>query len=477
MVTPPPNIMSSSNTELQEIITSRQHGIFVFTLALVACIFGYFFSVSDHLAGFSDDSATYLIMSEVLSPYPTDIPESFIRSYTEYRQLSPGFPLILAATGANSSLYMSHILILIEFCLSILAMAVFYTRSISGRALSLAPLIIFLLLPGVWFELLKIMSENQYLLLTMIFLSLSCARKNIIESRHGYLIFLGLLASSIYLTRSIGVALYMAFIIHVILANKRRTLLYAGKLSSFTIGFLLPILFWKYLQPQSGTNYLSDFLYFTTQKNPVQYYYLLFSDNLSALLSAWASTIMIYWQHVHDLRFILTTSLLPIVFAGFFVRIGKIDSIYVAIYLSILMIWPYPAEMKRFLYPIFPIFLLYLIIGIKWLTERFRRRDLIRLVSIFTILAISVPSFAYILKRHSISSELPDGDLSHSISIYKNPDLSTAVSISETWGTYMYLMHNLSKTCRTWHNPTQHETSICNTAKWDICRKAPAPEK
>ena len=168
------------------------------------------FTVFDGFSTFSSDSFSYIRLARNLSPY---VDSSVANSMTlpEHAR-SPGFPWLLAITGAASSTYAAHLMVSISMLSAISVfgwMAFRQLGSILGGLLTISVT----LLPGVVISSMTILTENPYICASLAVLLLySYIRKNISCGRGWYAALLLVLTLAI-LIRTIGVSLAIALMI------------------------------------------------------------------------------------------------------------------------------------------------------------------------------------------------------------------------------------------------------------------------
>jgi hypothetical protein len=399
-------------------------GITVLLVGIVA----YGFGVSNRLAGFSDDSATYLIMANYFSPF-TETPESLIRAYQNVF-LPPGFPIVLAFFGGAESIYISHVIVISEVLLAI-AICYFLFKKTLGPGIAIYPLLIFITLPGMWIELLKIMSENQYMLLTFGFLCFVEFRKNNPLSKAANSFITGLFLSFILLTRDIGYSMLIAYLIW--LMHSEKTAVIKKDFIYLVVGLVIPLVLWTGVKPDSMHSYADDFLLFQQSSSPIVTLFTTITDNIYALHQAWLTNLVLFTLDNDITREIIIFISLLLVLAGWVGRIKKLDGLYVLIYVAVLLLWPYTSEMNRFIYPIMPLLLMYFLLGIKTIRVINNSRYLIPVISIVFILLITTPALFFIAKRHQLGSDIYHEDVTNIIELYKNPSVYDAFRTALIW--------------------------------------------
>lgn len=419
------------------LLQTRPGFIAALVIATVAAI-GYVFSVSDHIAGFSDDSATYLIMANNLSPY-SEPSDTFARSFN-YHYLPAGFPMVIGVLGIENSLRTVHMLVLAELVIALVIFAA-YCRTQVDRRYYLAPLLIFACLPSTWVELLKLMSENQYLMLTVLALMMM---NNALARRNNILLYfaLGLLLGFTALTRSIGVAMILTGILFAYLSNdstKDRIV----KICAVTIGSILPLAIWRLIQPDIEHSYILDAIARLGSEGIFSQLAASLGANIKGIHAAWVANIILHPDSASILRVWLVNSCILFVIAGMAVRINKSDVHYTILYLAVLLIWPYPGEMTRFLYPLMPLLCMYLVVGIYTAVGLLDLRNLTWPIVTLAILILPAPSLASMADRYTRAAQITDIDIQHIPELYETEDPKRAVSTAVIWSKQLQIMRSM----------------------------------
>ncbi|MDA8095560.1 MAG: phospholipid carrier-dependent glycosyltransferase [Betaproteobacteria bacterium] len=304
----------------------------------------YVWTWSPVLANFGGDNAVYLMTAESYSPYFSHGPVAqFFASHSQY---PPLFPFMLAILGGGKSLLVSH---LITTTFLVAALPVFYvllkTQEL-GKWKSLALVALFALLPGTYMEALDILSENLYLLFTLT--ALLCVSLADTTSSRGWLWAAAVSIAAACLTRSAGVALAVAFGLYLWASKTpRKTALFGAA--------ILPMFAWQAVGQGSGrANYYRSLVQ-TFSHHPLQALQNQMSVEMHALGYGWLANFI-------DARYaIWAIALIGLLcLAGTLHRLiqKKIDGFYIALYLALILIWPFPDEATRFAFVIVPILLM-----------------------------------------------------------------------------------------------------------------------
>lgn len=302
----------------------------------------YGWTWSYQLADFGGDNATYLLTARQFSPWAT--PDTVAAYFASQSQYPPLYPLVLAIFGGGSSVLIAH---LITTTALLLAFVVFYFWSrrldfTQGRAT--AAVVLFAMLPGTYMHALSILSENLYLLLTL--LSFFAIASYETDRKQDWLWTAAVAVACAALTRSVGICLIAAFFLYLALHRPPRFWLLG-------LVAVAPMLAWQVSGQQTAPGYLSSLL--------EQYS----SEPLAALLdhlSRESRMLWIGWVGNFSWSPIgapVMAAVGGICLLGAVVRLWqrKLDGLYVALYFLLILIWPYPAEASRFLLVLIPVLL------------------------------------------------------------------------------------------------------------------------
>lgn len=327
------------------------------------------FVAHDRPASFADDSASYLIMARYFSPFGhPDVALTLAYADNIY---PPVFPLLLAWTGSAWNLVAAHVLVAV--CL-LCALIVLYAlaRRLSGTGgAALALVAAYALLPGTWINTLSILSENLYLLLSLLFLyRMDVGVRDLAPTTRGLLLDSALLAALV-LTRTVGVAMLGAYALVVPL---RRHGLKARLTATVPLlPALLALLLWELVSPNRTQGYLA-------QVAPVLARTFLGVDNGYADLGTVIQVNLALLPQAALEYLAIDPGHLPLATAAVFaisllaglgvvlrLRQGGLEAYYTAAYLGVLLCWPYPGENYRFLHPVAPLLLLAATYSLRWL--------------------------------------------------------------------------------------------------------------
>ncbi len=351
------------------------------------------------LASIADDSSNYLVMARCFSPWSE--PTAVTLSVCGQQYFPAGFPLLLALAGAEQSFAVAHLVVIGVFFAGLPLLWAQAAAVLRSRWLAQLVVMCFALLPGTLLGLQGILSESWYLFLSAAFFFLMGESAQPATARRAAAAgaVLGLMIG----VRSIGMVMLLAMLARFAVQQLRGTRdthpawIVPG--AAVAVAALLRILF----PPASTANdYGAIWAGLLGSPQDVPGY---LAGQFAALTQSWASFIALYWTDDRPLVWIAMLGLLVIVFAGLTLRLlsNRLDAWYVAGYLGVLLIWPFPGQMLRFLFPVMPLMLLQ---GAWLLVELARRRPSLRLVPWLApalILAVSVPAQAFLIGRADLA--------------------------------------------------------------------------
>jgi hypothetical protein len=346
------------------------------------------FSVSP-VPGWLPDASLYLLMSEVLSPWPRE-PSAAAAWAMEGSAFPPLFPILIGLFGpADASVGRAVAALALLAALGALH-AWLVARGWSARE-RLIGIALFALLPGTLMQGLEGMSEPLYLFASLG--ALAAAARASSEARDRSLAAMWIGAA--LLTRSIGMTLALAFAVSLRLERAPRPLRALGIA-------LLPIGLWwaAKLFLGFGGSYGEPLRSKLASLHPdlAVAAPLAIAAQLRALVTAWSGLFVLDVDPslVHHL---LAAGIAALALAGLVLRLGAraFDGVYVALYLGLVSVWPFPGHATRFLWPVLPILLVYAAEVARSLARRLGRDSLgpAALALMIAVLALpSLPRFA-----------------------------------------------------------------------------------
>lgn len=342
---------------------SRRELFYFCFLVILLVFYGTYlfsFTVFDGFATLSSDSFGYILLSRKWSPYfAPSIAETLTWPVHTY---PPAFAWLLAITGASETPYAGHLAVTISMLLSILLIGWLIFRELGWKLGGLLTLAL-CLLPGAVFSSMSILSENLYLVLSLAVLLIFSILEQNDKPRLGWYIALFLCLTMALLTRSVAVSLlaalmWVALFRKDLATNKKITLMVIA-VTSLVVWQL-----WGLLDPQSKESghlsFIGPMLGHSELTLSGRFWHILgfLYVNLITLFSAWINYLSPVISNAYI--FLFSFALFAISFISTVLRAIqlKLSAVYILLNLGILLIWPYPEEMVRFLHPVMMLILM-----------------------------------------------------------------------------------------------------------------------
>ncbi|MFC1664817.1 hypothetical protein ACFL17_04215 [Pseudomonadota bacterium] len=374
------------------------HGTCLAALLIIFSIFLGTFVATDQLSTLASDSIHYLVMAAGFSPWE-NISE-FLQPHLATQNYPPLFPLLLGLSGLNRSLPTAHLFAVVFLIPALALFFVIVARQTGQRLAALLLTVLLMLLPGTWENAMGILSENLYLFLTLCALFLA----NCDISNKSSRVLLGILLALIILTRSIGFTLLIAYMLQQFFCKKGRENwrhnLLIPVASCITLLGVAQLL----LPAAAPTQYLQIIDRFW-EKELAIFDYLI--NQGEAFFTAWQTAILRYWTDDQPLPFAIATLTFALAVIGVVVGLREkaIHAWYVLLYCLIIVVWPYPGQMYRFLFPIIPLLLFHALVtclGICRLFRQHRLSQLLPVVWAIILIVIVFPSTFFTLGRYQL---------------------------------------------------------------------------
>lgn len=370
-------------------------------VVILFAIIGFYFWLnwSSELPILGGDHAYLLLMADWLSPF-TDSNSGFSPPPVIWNYSPPLYPLLLGLAGGTSShIHLAHAITITFLTLALIPYFLWAQHEKKNSTLSLALATIFALLPTTFFQSFGILTENLYLLLSLLAIWLT-AKKDIPLTR---LYMAAVTVALAALTRMVGITLILAFAIHVFLHRRDRWV----RLSLISVA---PLLLWSALKRSSAdeTGYLWILSNILETKSFASF---LSNQLLTQTQGLWAGWI-ISFDHAPSLNTMIVGSAIgAICLAGTLHRayLKKFDAIYLLLYFALLLIWPFTqaADTSRFLFVAFPILLLHGLRLMQLVTPGFSSLTTVMSVGVYfiAIMLIVVPAEGLIYQRLKMGTE------------------------------------------------------------------------
>ncbi len=330
-------------------------------LAAATGAFALAFTWQPGLASMYDDSVSYLIQAQALSPFGMAHPA--VLAAAPYEKYPPLFAALLALTGGAFDWRVAHAVVALAFAASVYLLGVL-ARQVTGSAwIAVATALVYAWIPGSWLSVKGILSEFPYMVLAFAALIVHGARAGKPLTR-GAAIGLGALLAAAVLTRTIGITLLaaIAFVEALRYARERDT----ARVRALAWTFAIPIVaaaLWYALRPSVGEDAYVSFgtgVLQGTAERGVGWAFSLVATNASALAGAWLHALLIFWGESWKPGFLIASAFGALGLAASLRRAarGHADAAYVAAFLGLLLVWPFPGQMFRLAFPLVPLVLM-----------------------------------------------------------------------------------------------------------------------
>ncbi len=306
------------------------------------------------LAGINSDGAVYVLLADWLSPWHSSDIDFGARLFEHY-PFPPLYPLLLAALGGGST--SPRLDYAIDAWLQACAVAASWcwARRIgcNGAGAALAALSLSLT-PIALFSAMGLFSEPLYLALSMTAFALVAAPVPSARAWQSTALLLGLAA----LSRGVGLFAVLA----LVLSCAWRTRLKSAPLTALIA--LAPPLLWLAVKASHGWHgsYVDNV--FGKGAWPVMHGLI---EQVPTNLRALGYHFVRCFDSLNGLHSALITTLLLVPAALTWVRrmrAAEVDAVYVALYLGVILMWPYPNHFTRFLFVLLPVFGAYAAVGV-----------------------------------------------------------------------------------------------------------------
>lgn len=340
----------------------------------------YIWTWSNNLRDLGGDSAVYLLTAQYYSPWHAH--SSIAADFGSASSYPPLFPLLLGLANLGGNVAIAHVMtttfLLVAFlCLFAWLRTLGHTPFTAGMST-----LVFALLPGTYVQAISILSENLYLLCTLVALVATTRFEKDRNERWLWYAASGVALSM--LTRSAGVTLYVAFLIYLFVRR-------ASQQWRLGLVALLPFMLWETLHGLNQPGYVSSFLRNYTSGSQTRFLSQL-HDQITSVGSGWIENFS------SNQVGIPVSALIAALCLGGLVRrlyLKQIDGFYAVAYLLLICLWPFPAESKRLVFPIVPILLVQgveLITALPEVSMLKRRFKIAALLFFGSIILITLPT-------------------------------------------------------------------------------------
>ncbi|MGB0722115.1 MAG: glycosyltransferase family 39 protein [Gammaproteobacteria bacterium] len=310
------------------------------------------FASGGELRSFADDSVSYLVMARYLSPW-TSADAATVAAWP-HEIYPPLFPLLLAVVDAGNHLDRAHLVTVASYSVFLVLLAVWARRITGSARVASATVLLMAVSYYAWLHNLRILSEGLFMalvILALLVLDWAAARPR----RH---LVVGLILGLVVLTRSIGFALLLAYVLHMVFAMGRREESPRGLLAGLAVA-CATIIPWYVVRPEQAASRYGQGLDWALNAVEEGGLVRLLSPQLEVLDEAWIGLWTPYLLPgfgLQDLVLILVVVFALVGLVQGLVR-TRVHAWYVVISMGVLLVWPYPGQMTRFFLCLAPLVL------------------------------------------------------------------------------------------------------------------------
>ena len=379
------------------------------------------FAAQHGLGTFADDSVSYVVMAQVLSPW-REASEAVLSAFSREAFYPPLFPLLLGLVGAGHDLLVAHVATALVLAASLLPAYVLGCRWLGHKGSAAAVTAALVLLPAYWITSRGILSEPLFcLILLVLFLALEegGARR--------YLWVIAALMSALVLTRTSGVGMLAGYVVWALVAGRRK----GEWLRLIVPAFLASAAYaaWLVFRPdQTGdvnaalaASWLHDVF---SSPSPVGALAASVARQAAALSDAWLGSVLLFWVEGQPARPLIAGAIGILAISGLALRLlaGKPDAWMVLAYLGVHLAWPLYDQMTRFLFPVIPVLVLYATVALASALRATSRPSVnAAAIAAFALATLAGPGLAFMWQR----AQWP-GPQTGIVEWYRVPDLDAA---------------------------------------------------
>lgn len=383
--------MQNHRASQQYLINAVTATVMVVTALMVAWGLVYF-SYQNIFAGFNLDDAFYLLMADLFSPFHPD-KSPLLLEMVSRRNYPPLYPLYLSLFhGGAENIGNAQIANAVALIGGLGTLYLWQRKLNFSAVTAFTATLTVALSPMVMHTFQSLWSEHLYTALALLAMLFATSSNN--GSRKW--IFCACCVALASLTRTIGVALIGAFVFYAIVHKPpRRTL-------TFTVA-ALPLILERALNhifSVSGHSYIGEL--YSQIKTIFTFHW--FAEQSITYFAAWTKTLTLGGGLLSSTIAII---LLITAAAELVVRLRKkhLDALYVIAYLIVILLWPFPKQAYRFLLPIFPFLLTYIILFtsrlIAYASLKIDKKLARNMVAGVVFVVVAMPSFHHVATRLS----------------------------------------------------------------------------
>lgn len=323
-----------------------QAGTFVVFVCL--CLAYAAWGWADQITDFGGDSAAYMLQARLLSPFVAT--SEVLREAVRATPFPPLFPFLIGLFGAG--FLAGHLIVIAALMAALACMWQWLREEGVGELQSAAIPLMFVLMPGTYFQALNIMSENPYLAASLLCILFERRAEAHGRDKTRWWWLSVAMAAAASLIRSAALPLLGALAIRLLMLRPRHW----PRMMACAV---LPMAVWLAWTAYLGTG----IAVYAAQAAPaysgnlVAQFLAQIAGELRGLLIGWIED----WlgegrsNTLAAVAFVIGAASL----AGWVRRLAalKFDAIYVALYLALLLLWPFPDAAQRLSYVIVPMLL------------------------------------------------------------------------------------------------------------------------
>lgn len=334
-------------------------------LAAVAAVAGSIavaFTWQPGLASLFDDSVSYLILAQAMSPFGEASPA--VAAAAAGEKYPPLTAWLLALTGGAFDWRMAHAMVAVAFGASVYTLGRLAGQVTGSASAGVAAAIVYALLPGAWLNVKGILAEFPYMAISFAALALHASLKGRAATRREA-ILLGILVAAALLARTIGVALLAALAAAEALGWLRtRERARLGSLAWIAGIALAAAGLWYLLRPSGGEDAYAAFgaqVAREASQGGLDFAAALLASNAAALRDAWLNALLIFWGEPWKPGFVVASAVGIAGLGATLLRALRFeaDGLYCVAFLAILLAWPFPGQMYRLALPVVPLVLVH----------------------------------------------------------------------------------------------------------------------
>ena len=408
-------------------------------IALAFALICTSFAWQPELASFADDSASYLVMAQVFSPWQL-VPQPIAEAYVREAFYPPLFPALLALAGAGNDIGRAHAVSALLLACALPVAYVVGVRWLHDRRAALAVVVTTALLPSLWIHVKGILSEPLFCFLFLAILAL-------LETEKRSAVLLALAMAALSLTRTVGLIVLAAYAAHALMHSGMGLRQRAQRAWPALAG-IAAYAVWVLVRPAEAADVNVRFMAERGQAifaSPSMLAALGASmvRQANALGEAWIGALMVFWVPGRVVPLVIASGLGMLSLAGLLARLRarSVDAWMTAAYLLTFLLWPFHDQMTRFLFPVLPVLVLYGFWAIAGALRRSARPVAAASLVLSVVFAsLSVPALAFIYQR----ARSPE-PYARMTDWYRTPDLDQARSRAQVHLGLLADMHAIGR--------------------------------